>query len=53
MKGSEPPFTSEFIAVALGAFADPSFPAPKVSVYDTRRHAWVTKLEGEGVEHWD
>src|SRR5262249_22791602 len=30
-----------FIAVAVGAFADPSFGPPKVSVYGTRRHAWA------------
>lgn len=29
------------VAVAVGAFADPSFPAPEVSVYDCRRHPWV------------
>ena len=29
------------IAVPVGAFADPGFPAPKVSVYEARRHAWV------------
>jgi hypothetical protein len=29
------------VAVAVGAFADPSFPAPQDSVYDCRRHAWV------------
>ena len=31
----------ESVSVAVGAFADPSFPAPQVSVYDSRRHAWV------------
>lgn len=31
----------EWVAVAVGAFADPSFPAPEDSVYDCRRHAWV------------
>jgi hypothetical protein len=31
-----------FVIVAVGAFADPSFPAPRVSVYGVRRHAWVT-----------
>jgi hypothetical protein len=25
----------------VGAFADPNFPAPQVSVYDSRRHSWV------------
>lgn len=28
-------------AVAVGAFADPGFPAPRVSVYESRRHPWV------------
>jgi hypothetical protein len=30
------------IAVAVGAFADPSFPAPRHSVYEAKRHEWVT-----------
>jgi hypothetical protein len=30
-----------FVSVAVGALADPSFPAPAVSVHDCRRHAWV------------
>lgn len=29
------------VSVAVGAFADPGFPAPRVSVYDSRRHPWV------------
>ncbi|TMH46028.1 MAG: GFA family protein [Betaproteobacteria bacterium] len=29
------------VSVAVGAFADPSFPAPRVSVYECRRHSWV------------
>jgi hypothetical protein len=29
------------VSVAVGAFADPSFPPPEDSVYDCRRHAWV------------
>ncbi|PSH64795.1 aldehyde-activating protein [Phyllobacterium brassicacearum] len=37
-------------AVPLGAFADPSFPAPKFSVYEHRKHVWTTVL-GEEVEH--
>lgn len=31
----------EVIAVPVGAFADPAFPEPRVSVYEARRHAWV------------
>ncbi len=29
------------IAVAVGAFADPSFPEPAVSVWEERKHSWV------------
>ena len=32
---------AETVSVAVGAFADPAFPAPRVSVYDSRRHPWV------------
>lgn len=31
----------DVVAVPLGAFADPSFPAPTFSVYEARKHAWV------------
>ena len=41
----------DVIAVPVGAFADPGFPAPRVSVYEARRHAWVTVPEA--VEHID
>jgi hypothetical protein len=34
------------VGVAVGAFADPDFPAPRVSVYDSRRHAWVQLPSG-------
>ena len=30
-----------FIAIPVGAFAEPGFPAPSVSVYEERMHAWV------------
>jgi hypothetical protein len=29
------------IAIPVGAFADPTFPAPAVSVYEQRMHSWV------------
>ena len=29
------------VAVPVGAFADPRFPAPRVSVWESRRHPWV------------
>jgi hypothetical protein len=31
----------DVIAIPVGAFADPSFPAPQFSVYEERRHAWI------------
>lgn len=31
----------EAVAIPVGAFADPGFPAPGVSVYEERMHAWV------------
>jgi hypothetical protein len=31
----------DVIAIPVGAFADPSFPAPSFSVYEERKHAWV------------
>lgn len=40
-------------AVAVGAFADPQFPAPRVSVYGIRRHHWVDLNGLPGIEHLD
>ncbi len=40
----------DLIAIALGAFADPAFPAPTVSVYDARRHPWVSLSNIEVLE---
>lgn len=34
------------VSVAVGAFADPDFPPPEVSVYDCRRHKWVALPKG-------
>jgi len=30
-----------YITIPVGTFADPDFPAPMVSVYEERKHAWV------------
>jgi hypothetical protein len=46
--GSESP---DLVAVPIGAFADPSFPAPTVSVYEARRYPWLAVPEA--MEHWD
>jgi hypothetical protein len=29
------------VAIPVGAFADPRFPAPTFSVYEERMHSWV------------
>ena len=31
----------DVVAVPVGAFADPAFPPPTVSVYESRRHPWL------------
>lgn len=31
----------DMVVVPVGAFADPGFPWPRVSVYEGRRHGWV------------
>lgn len=35
----------EVMAIPVGAFADPGFPAPARSFYDSRRHGWVVIAE--------
>lgn len=39
------------VAIPVGAFADPDFPQPRVSVYEVRKHRWVG-LPGD-IEHLD
>ena len=41
-----------FVVVPVGAFADPTFPGPKVSVYEARRHPWSPVPETV-IEHLD
>ena len=43
----------DLIAIPIGAFADPSFPPPRVQVYVSRAHPWAPvpdgiKTEGDG-----
>lgn len=42
----------ELVAVPVGGFADPHFPAPRFSVWEERKHSWV-RIEGDEVEHID
>ncbi|HEX8900842.1 GFA family protein [Vitreimonas sp.] len=41
----------DFLAVAVGAFADPAFPPPRVSVYEERCHSWVFAAGDLPLEH--
>ncbi|MCP1376095.1 GFA family protein [Dyella sp. Sa] len=44
----EPQAMPGFVSIPVGAFADPHFPPPTISVYESRMHAWVTPpLEAE------
>jgi hypothetical protein len=43
----------DVFAVAVGAFADPGFSAPRVSVYERRRHHWVDLTGLTDIEHLD
>ncbi len=36
----------DVIAVPVGAFADPAFPPPTVSVWEARRHPWAGLPDG-------
>lgn len=38
-----------YVTIPVGAFADPAFPAPTVSVYESRMHGWV--VPPAGAEH--
>jgi hypothetical protein len=42
----------DLVAVPVGAFADPSFPPPRVSVHEARMHSWVTLPEEIERDHW-
>jgi hypothetical protein len=38
LNGGDP----DLMAIAVGAFADPTFPAPKITVYGVRQHPWLS-----------
>jgi len=42
----------ELCGVAVGAIADPDFPAPVRSVFEQSKHAWV-EIGGAGVAHFE
>jgi hypothetical protein len=51
------PTEPDLIVVSVGSFADPSFPPPTESGYESRRHSWVglpdsIQRDDTGVEAW-
>jgi hypothetical protein len=50
------PADPDLVVVSTGAFADPSFPPPTESGYDSRRHPWVglpPSVERHAPELWE
>ena len=50
------PTEPDLVVVSVGSFADPSFPPPTESGYDSRRHPWVRlpdSIERPAPEFWD
>jgi len=45
------PSAPDAVAVPIGAFADPAFPPPTVSVYEARQHPWL--IITAAMEHHD
>jgi hypothetical protein len=43
--------TPGVVAIALGMFADPSFPPPRVSLWERRRHSWTVHVAECQMEH--
>ena len=44
---------SDLIAVALGMFADPGYPAPMISVWERTRHPWTEHIADQAMQHSD
>jgi tetratricopeptide (TPR) repeat protein len=50
------PSEPDLVVVSVGSFADPSFPPPTESGYDSRRHPWVglpEAIQRHAPELWD
>ena len=41
----------DIVAVPIGAFAEPAFPPPTISVFESRRHPWLAMTAA--MEHHD
>jgi hypothetical protein len=45
------PTVPDVVAVPVGAFADPAFPPPTRSIYESRKHPWL--VVSAAMEHHD
>lgn len=43
----------DFLMIPVGAFADPRFPTPTVSIYEDRRHDWLRLVPEDAFTHID
>ena len=43
----------DVIAIAVGSFATPQFPEPRISVYERCRHPWAMRPADLDMEHLD
>lgn len=41
------------VSIPVGAFADPTFPEPRVTVWETRRHPWVALETTTPIERFE
>jgi hypothetical protein len=42
---------AELVAIPVGGLAEPNFPEPTVSVWESRKHAWVSLPDGVHHHH--
>ena len=42
---------AELVAIPVGVLGEPDFPDPTVSVWESRKHAWVTLPDGVAHHH--
>ena len=50
------PSEPDLVVISVGSFADPSFPPPTESGYDSRRHSWIglpASIQRQAPELWD
>lgn len=50
------PSSPDLVVVSVGSFADPTFPAPTESGYDSRRHSWIglpDSMQKHAIELWE